>query len=339
MNSNHSVAPSLVVLAMGSFLVACGSSGSGGSFNGSPASTGTGGSGGTTSEDSSGAQSSSGADTGGASSGTASSGDGALGGTAGAAGDASGAGSTPDRNPGGAPAGTPCGDGGDDPEGSARPELCASGRCETMPGTIGPVCLDACFADGAPCERALDCCSLGCFDGSCGGGLCIVEGEDCREDAECCSHICGPDGECEIDEPNRECRPTGEDCSSGSGSGCCHACVEEGDRFFDMLGGEERCGFPEDTCFAQGVGCISDDDCCRGECSEGVCRTPCVSDGDTCTSDGECCSGTCGNDGACEPPGGDTPECTATGSRCVDHGECCTDFCFGGFCEFVGPIN
>jgi hypothetical protein len=33
-------------------------------------------------------------------------------------------------------------------------------------------CTNACFADGVACTNALDCCSLGCFGGPCGGGLC-----------------------------------------------------------------------------------------------------------------------------------------------------------------------
>jgi hypothetical protein len=174
-------------------------------------------------------------------------------------------------NPGGKPPDAPC----------TAPSECASNRCEPVPTTTDVVCLGACFADGAPCTRALDCCSTGCFDGHC-GGLCTVEGEDCASDAECCSNNCDR-GRCAVDEANPDCRPTGEDCTSGTSRGCCHACDEETD----------RCGFPEGTCFAQGVACTADSECCRGACVDGTCRTQCTEDDGACAADSDCCSARC----------------------------------------------
>ncbi len=94
---------------------------------------------------------------------------------------------------------------------------CCSGRCAPVTGQAGVVqCTNACFADGVACTKALDCCSLGCFGGRCGGGLCKVESETCATNGECCSDIC-QGGECQVDLANRNCRPTGETCTSGSG--------------------------------------------------------------------------------------------------------------------------
>jgi hypothetical protein len=217
------------------------------------------------------------------------------------------------QNPGGKAPDEPCTD----------PSECASGRCEPVPMTTDVVCLGACFADGAACTRALDCCSTGCFDGEC-GGQCTVEGEDCTSDAECCSSNCDTDGRCAVDEANPDCRPTGEDCTSGTSRGCCHACDEATD----------RCGFPEGTCFAQGVGCMQDSDCCRGMCVENVCRTICTPDDGACATNADCCSATC-TDGSCAPPppadGGGT--CVPVGGSCEAASDCCSLVCFGSFCE------
>src|SRR6185436_13554680 len=64
---------------------------------------------------------------------------------------------------------------------------CCSGRCEPVTGMSGVIqCTNACFADGVACTKSLDCCSLGCFNGRCGGGLCKVESDACTANAECC---------------------------------------------------------------------------------------------------------------------------------------------------------
>jgi hypothetical protein len=200
---------------------------------------------------------------------------------------------------------------------------CCSGRCEPVTGVAKTQCTDFCFADGAPCQRALDCCGLGCFGGKCGGGLCKVESEGCAANAECCSNIC-QGGQCQIDQPNRDCRPTGETCTSGSGRGCCtNVCDETVD--------PKRCAFGAETCRAQGAACTKDNDCCRGVCDPAsrTCRTPCVAAGATCATPGDCCSATCTAGHCAAPPA----SCTPTGSACTAGGQCCTGFCFGGFCD------
>ena len=259
--------------------------------------------------------------------GNASGGAATTGGSAAASGGSSGApcsgASCGAPNPGALPTGSAC----------TERKDCASGRCEPKTGTEEVVCLGACFADGAPCERALDFCSTGCHDGKC-GGLCTVEGDDCGSDAECCSNIC-QGGRCQVDRVNSDCRPTGEDCTSGNSRGCCHECDKA----------TKRCGFGDDTCFAQGVACTQDSQCCRGACTAGVCTTPCSENGAACGSGAECCSTECSPAGACvprltPPPGvgtvpdaGGAPVCKPTRDRCVTSAECCTGECFGGFCE------
>jgi hypothetical protein len=224
-------------------------------------------------------------------------------------------------NPDGKPPGEPC----------TTPEECLTGRCEPVTGTEDVVCIGACFADGVACTRALDCCSTGCFDGAC-GGLCTLENEDCERDSDCCSNICA-EGRCAIDEANPDCRPTGEDCTSGTSRGCCHECDESTD----------RCGFGADTCRGQGATCNADGDCCRGVCDAGTCRTPCTPTGEACADDADCCTASCSAAGTCDPPGDVPPPpgsdaggpgpCVLVGERCTTGGECCSGFCFGGFCE------
>lgn len=236
-------------------------------------------------------------------------------------------------NPGGKVANEPC----------TSPSQCLTGRCEpAVTGTAGEICLGACFADGVACTKALDCCSTGCHGGVC-GSLCTLEGESCDADADCCSNIC-TGGRCDIDRVNRDCRPTGEDCTSGTGRGCCNECNED----------TGRCDFGPGTCFGQGVACTAGADCCNGSCINGVCRTPCVANGGTCMAADECCSFQCSPSGQCAPPGpppptgaggtgvggagtvdGGTPVCISVGERCTTAADCCSKSCFGGFCDRI----
>jgi hypothetical protein len=217
------------------------------------------------------------------------------------------------------------------------PDECQSGRCEPVTGVSTEACLAACFSDGVACTRALDCCSTGCLSGKC-GGQCKVIGDGCAANADCCSNVCEA-GECQVDMPNRDCRPTGEDCGKGSGSGCCNTCNKQ----------TGRCDFGPDTCFAQGVACTADAQCCHGECLSGTCTTLCVAQAGACTADADCCSVSCVA-GQCQPPpgagaggssgvggntgvGGGAATCTLTGQSCASDGACCSSNCFGGFCE------
>jgi hypothetical protein len=240
-----------------------------------------------------------------------------------------GAGCGVGTNPTGKPAQAECG----------APDECGSGRCEPVTGVAKKECLSACFADGVACTKALDCCATGCHGGVC-GGLCTLEGDSCKADSDCCSDTC-QGGRCAIDRVNRDCRPTGEDCTSGTGRGCCNECNKR----------TKRCDFGADTCFAEGVTCSADSDCCRGACTAGVCKTPCAANGAACSTAGDCCTATCDASGTCvaktPPPAtgsggaggaggtdaGTGTTCVPTGEKCASGAECCSEFCFGGFCE------
>ena len=69
---------------------------------------------------------------------------------------------------------------------------CCSGRCEPIPDTTFRMCLDYCLPAGAPCDRALDCCSTGCHGGMCAPQVCTAAGGPCAANADCCSGICPP---------------------------------------------------------------------------------------------------------------------------------------------------
>src|SRR5262249_1755122 len=78
----------------------------------------------------------------------------------------------------------------------APPRVGSGGAGAPVAGTTGGACLAYCLADGAGCTRALDCCSLACNSGACGGNLCKREGDDCTASGECCSNRCGADSKC-----------------------------------------------------------------------------------------------------------------------------------------------
>ena len=71
----------------------------------------------------------------------------------------------------------------------------------------------------------------------------------CTANADCCSNIC-QGGQCQVDLANRNCRPTGETCTSGSGRGCCtDVCDETVD--------PKRCRFGSETCRGEGAACTT----------------------------------------------------------------------------------
>jgi hypothetical protein len=240
---------------------------------------------------------------------------------------------------GGAIAPGPCGQAGATCTSAAG---CCSNRCEPVTGVPTRVCGAACFGEGAACTQAQDCCSLGCFGGKCVTHTCTVEGESCKGNAECCSNLCNG-GRCQIDRVNRDCRPTGEDCTSGTGRGCCSNVCDERTK---------RCGLPAATCHASGATCAKDGDCCRGTCDlqNHTCRTACAADQAACTSAADCCNGACtaGRCGPPLPPAGNpadpgsgvpvsppdaAPACAPLNGACAADGDCCSSFCFGGRCD------
>jgi hypothetical protein len=170
--------------------------------------------------------------------------------------------------------------------------------------------------------------------------MCLVESEKCTKNADCCSNICDPaKGQCKIDEANKTCRPTGEDCSSGTGSGCCEVCNKQ----------TNRCDFGPSVCKPQGVACTTDANCCKGKCQQNaqgktVCNTPCVANAGACAQNADCCGFAC-NAGTCGPPvtgtggaPGDASTCTFTGSACTTSAQCCSGTCIGGLCDLLCQV-
>lgn len=210
---------------------------------------------------------------------------------------------------------------------------CCTARCEPVPNSTQRACLPACFGDGVACTRALECCSLGCNNGLCGGAICKVSNDDCTANVECCSHRC-VGGQCEVNVQN--CRPTGETCNSGGSTTCCGVCDKNAQP-------RPRCVFGDDACRGTGAACQADGGaggCCRGTCVNVLCATPCAVPGAACSATSPCCAGSCLN-GTCAQATldagvatfNDGGTCFAIGTRCTSAGECCTQVCFGGFCE------
>lgn len=209
---------------------------------------------------------------------------------------------------------------------TARSECC-SGACEPNVNG-GRTCLDYCRAEGEPCTRALDCCARACNGGRCGGAVCKRRNEPCGAPSECCSQRC-EGGECAI-ETAFACRPSGEDCSSGSGSGCCGGC-----------GQDNRCVPGPGPCGATGTACESDTDCCRGTCvanaaGNRVCTAACVTANETCARDADCCSRQCSlTESRCAPES--APACTRIDQPCTSSASCCSGACAGGVCRAACP--
>ncbi len=229
-------------------------------------------------------------------------------------------------------------------------EACCSGRCEPITGQAITKCTDACRGNGLPCTRAQDCCSLGCFAGVCAAQLCLLVGEKCTANAACCSGVCDPEkGECQVDSVNSTCRPTGEQCTSGSQRGCCLA-TPQGDLCDKTTFDPPRCALPPRTCHGITADCTGDSQCCSRRCDPTTkkCVPSCVPDGTSCAANcgacatakcDECCGGFC-NNGVCSstpPPGADgggpAADGKPVGSPCASSAECATKLCLAGFCE------
>src|SRR5262249_49508142 len=128
--------------------------------------------------------------------------------------------------------------------------VCCSGRCEKDATESEPTCAEHCFADGKACAKAYDCCSLGCFNGVCGGGICHVNGEACANNAECCSDLCAG-GKCAFD-TTQSCHAPGDVCTADPD--CCYGC--------DTTKG--RCKNDPGQCRALGAPCGPLAPCCKG---------------------------------------------------------------------------
>jgi hypothetical protein len=195
---------------------------------------------------------------------------------------------------------------------------CCSNRCEPVTGVPRRACGAFCVGEGAACTQAQDCCSLGCFGGKCVTRTCTVENEACKSDGECCSNLCR-EGRCQIDRVNRDCRPTGEDCTSGTGRGCCsNVCNER----------TKRCDHAPASCRTSGATCEKDGDCCRGTCDPAsrTCKTPPPA----------------GVDAGGPAAGGMAPldagaVCVPLNGVCAGDAACCSGFCLGGRCDRLIP--
>ncbi|HET9834061.1 MAG TPA: hypothetical protein VFP91_20195, partial [Vicinamibacterales bacterium] len=205
---------------------------------------------------------------------------------------------------------------------------CCSGRCQEEPLYSSKVCGSSCSADGIPCIRAQNCCSLACYNGVCGGQMCKIWEDTCSTNADCCTNICDPiTHKCELaDYDAAGCQPAGETCAPDAGIRCCYGCNTT----------LARCAPPPTLCRGIGAACTADSECCRGACMPNdhnvkVCQIPCLADGASCTTAVECCSYGCsGSPSKCGHPDG--PACGATGQRCVTHSDCCSQACDDGYC-------
>lgn len=169
------------------------------------------------------------------------------------------------------------------PEGSRCQENdeCCTKFCDRQGD--GGMCLPPpCLPDGELCSGGMGditCCSPFCVvnpysnETVCSSGQCLPDAQWCGSDFECCSGYCDP--------MQLICLPTcgqaGDPCSMG----CCPFAA---------------CG-PDDTCCLSDLAlCISDGECCSGDCDENfVCKStnPCNPPGSTCMNGSECCTGNC----------------------------------------------
>jgi hypothetical protein len=204
---------------------------------------------------------------------------------------------------------------------TARAECC-SGLCEPVPGTPNRACLGYCKRAAEPCSRAQDCCSLACLGGACAAGVCAKTGSDCTGDGDCCSGRCVA-ARCQLD-TLLSCRPSGEDCNSGGGVGCCATC-----------NADQRCDLGAGACRVIGAPCVTTGDCCRGACArvgQGplVCTAPCIGEGAGCATTAECCAGSCS--GAPATCRAQPATCSLLGVDCATDAECCSGQCLEGRC-------
>ena len=152
------------------------------------------------------------------------------------------------------------------------------------------------------------------------------DGDACTETVDCCAGTC-VGAKCQRDELST-CRPTGEDCNTGSPRPCCGGACSK----------ENRCAYGAGPCLAPGTVCLVGADCCGGTCAPDargvtVCQVACAVEGASCSATAACCSGVCsGTPGVCAPRA-----CKTAGDACARAEECCTGVCDGGRCAASCP--
>ncbi len=215
------------------------------------------------------------------------------------------------------PPGIPC----------ASRDTCCSGRCEPTAvrgvdagegegdGITRLECLNICEPDGATCRRALDCCSMSCHGGVCGGALCVLPDGGSSDD-----------GTCQSDDSQSLCLETGDFCGANGARTCCSGVCS-------TTAG--RCEFGPGPCLPAGAICTQNADCCRGTCAVNafgvsVCTAPCLADGQSCALAADCCNGHCnGSPGTCSST---ATVCNLIATSCAADVECCSGQCLGGAC-------
>lgn len=99
-----------------------------------------------------------------------------------------------------------------------------------------------------------------------------------------CAAMCQPEGE-EI------CDYRDNDCDGEVDEGCEECSPELCDGADNDCDGEVDEGCP--MCLFSGEMCASDEECCGGNCRDGVCAPPCRPTGVNCREDSDCCEGVC----------------------------------------------
>ena len=189
-------------------------------------------------------------------------------------------------------------------------EQCCTGRCDPVMG----ICADEiCLPEGSRCQENDECCSQFCErhleGGLCRPPPCLPDGLLCGAgmgDIDCCSPYC-------VTNPytneavcsSGECLPDAQwcgfdiDCCSGfcdpSRGICLPSCGVAGDPCGDCCPFAE-CGIDGSCCLSAYAGCISDGECCSGNCNDSYfCESndPCGPPGTMCTDGSACCSGAC----------------------------------------------
>src|SRR5262249_6697689 len=162
--------------------------------------------------------------------------------------------------------------------------------CDPITSPSTPTCRPSCAADGAPCAKPQDCCSLGCSNGTCSGGaMCKIRQQPCTTPFDCCSMICDTSNQCQRSNDDTHCRLAGEDCDDPEPNECCFGCNTA----------TGRCMSDPTMCRGLGADCTgAPTSCCKGICSMNaqqrlVCQIPCLADGAPCTMGAECCGFAC----------------------------------------------
>lgn len=219
---------------------------------------------------------------------------------------------------------------------TANSQCCAGRTCAPDPGGVRR-CTDEtyCAADGKPCTRADQCCSLRCgacvaapdagTTCTCGAGTtCKPAGTLCASSTECCSNNCLA-GNCAS--AGAGCATYGETCAAaGTSNTCCSRWCQD---VAGTDGGTDLRCVSSSSCRSRGEICSRNADCCSGVCSGGRCPTQAqlgqkLFVGEPCTQDSECASYACastypGGPKVCQFLGG----CRPADEVCTADLECC----------------